>query len=54
MADGVWRVSTPRFFDPGTPSMRKVDDGKRKKKKKKKLELITMRSKPDYVEFVLL
>ena len=43
---GSGKVSTPqvfgcskqlllnKFFDPSTPSMRKVDDGERKKKKK--------------------
>ena len=53
MADGVWKgvypqvlgrsrqLSLNKFFDPSTPSMRKVDDGeekneKRKKKRKKK------------------
>ena len=46
MADGVWKGVVPQvlglscqlslnmFFDPSTPSMRKVDDGKRKKKRK--------------------
>ena len=50
MADGVWKgvypwvlgrsrqLSLNKFFDPSTPSMRKVDDGeKRKKKKRRKL-----------------
>ena len=44
MADGVWKgvqpsvighfesLSQNKVFDPSTPSMRKVDDGKRKKK----------------------
>ena len=40
MADGVWKgVHTrapDKFLDPSTPSMRKVDDGKKEKKKKKK------------------
>ena len=48
MADGVWKgvypsvlgrsrqLSLNKFFDPSTPSMRKVDDGEEKKKKKKK------------------
>ena len=46
MAEGVWKgvypqvfghfkqLSLNKFFDPGTPSMRKVDDGEEKKKKK--------------------
>ena len=46
MADGVWKVvysqvfghskqlSLNKFFDPSTPSMRKVDNGEKKKKKK--------------------
>ena len=50
MADGVWKgvqpyvidhfkkLSLNKFFDPSTPSMRKVDDGKRKEKKKRKKE----------------
>ena len=45
MADRVWKgvypqifgrscqLSLKKFFDPSTPSMRKVDDGKRKKKR---------------------
>merc|ERR1711923_62259 len=48
MADGVWKGVYPqvlgrsrqlllnKFFDPGTPSMRKVDDGEERKKKRKK------------------
>ena len=48
MADGVWKgvylqvqghsrqLSLNKFFDPSTPSMRKVDDGEEKKEKKKK------------------
>ena len=48
MADGVWKgfypevfggskqLSQNKFFDPSTPSMRKVDDGEEKKRKKKK------------------
>ena len=48
MADGVWKGIYPKvfgrskqlllnkFFDPSTPSMRKVDDGEKKKEKKKK------------------
>ena len=48
MADGVWKGVNPqvfghskqlslnKFFDPSTPSMRKVDDGEEKKKRKKK------------------
>ena len=47
MADGVWKgvypqvlgrsrqLSLNKFFDPSTPSMRKVDDGEEKKEKKK-------------------
>ena len=50
MADGVRKdvypqvfghskqLSLNKFFDPSTPSMRKVDDGEEKKKKKKKKE----------------
>ena len=46
MADGVWKgvypsvlgrsrqLSLNKFFDPSTPSMRKVDDGEEKKEKK--------------------
>ena len=42
MADGVWKGAYPqvlghskqlllnKFFDPSTPSMRKVDDGEKK------------------------
>ena len=30
------QLSLNKFFDPSTPSMRKVDDGEKKKKKKKK------------------
>ena len=48
MADGVWKgvypqvfghskqLSLNKFFDPSTPSMRKVDDGEKRKKKEKK------------------
>merc|ERR1712117_809713 len=48
MADGVWKgvypyvlgrsrqLSLNKFFDPSTPSMRKVDDGEEKKEKEKK------------------
>ena len=48
MADKVWKrvypqvlgrsrqLSLNKFFDPSTPSMRKVDDGKRKEKEKRK------------------
>ena len=48
MADGVWKdvytwvfgcswqLSLNKFFDPSTPSMRKVDGEKRKKKRKEK------------------
>ena len=48
MADGVWKgvqsqvtgrsrqLLLNKFFDPSTPSMRKVDDGEKKKRKKKK------------------
>ena len=47
MADRVWKgvyplvlgrsrqLSLNKFFDPSTPSMRKVDGGKRKKEKEK-------------------
>ena len=39
MADGVFGRSKQlllnKFFDPSTPSMRKVDDGEKKRKKKK-------------------
>ena len=50
MTDGVWKgvypqvfghskqLSLNKFFDPSTPSMRKVDDGEEKKKKRKKRE----------------
>ena len=50
MADGVWKGAYPqvfehfkqlslnKFFDPSTPSMRKVDDGEEKKRKKRKRE----------------
>ena len=46
MADRVWKGVYPqvfgdskqllknKFFDPSTPSMRKVDDGEKKKKEK--------------------
>ena len=49
MADGVWKgvfplvwehsrqLSLNKFFDRSTPSIRKVDDGKRKKNEKKRL-----------------
>ena len=49
MADGVWKgvypqifgrskqLSPNKFFDPSTPSMRKVDDGEKKKRKKEKI-----------------
>ena len=45
MTDGVWKGVNPqvlggsrqlslnKFFDPSTPSMRKVDDGEEKKRK---------------------
>ena len=48
MADGVWKgvqsqvighfkqLSLNKFFDPSTPSMRKVDDGEKKEKEKEK------------------
>ena len=48
MVDGVWKGVSPwvfgrskqlllnKFFDPITPSMRKVDDGEKKKEQKKK------------------
>ena len=44
MAEGVYpqvfgrskQLSLNKFFDPSTPSMRKVDDGEKKKKKKEK------------------
>ena len=43
MADGVFghskQHSLNKFFDPSTPSMRKVDDGEEKKKKRNKLGL---------------
>ena len=47
MADGVWKgvypwivghfrqLSLNKFFDPSTPSMRKIDDGEKKKNGKK-------------------
>ena len=50
MADGVWKgvqalvighfkqLSLNKFFDPSTPSMRKIDDGEKKKKRKRKKE----------------
>ena len=50
MADGVWKgvqpwvighfkqLSLNKFFDPSTPSMRKIDDGEKKKKKEEKKE----------------
>ena len=49
-ANGVWngvyskvfgrsrQLSLNMFFDPSAPSMRKVDNGKRKKKRKEKKE----------------
>ena len=52
MADGVWKgvypqvlgrsrqLSLNKFFDPSTPSMRKVDDGEKRKEKKKEKEKI--------------
>ena len=38
MADGVGKgqLSLNKFFDPSTPSMRKVDNGEEKKEKKEK------------------
>ena len=48
MADGVWKGVQPqvighfkqlllnKFFDPSTPSTRKVDDGEKRKRKKEK------------------
>ena len=51
MADGVWKVVYPqvfgrsrhlllnKFFDPSTPSMRKVDDGEKKRKEKKMVKI---------------
>ena len=54
MANGVWKgvyplvfgrsrqLSLNKFFDPSTPSMRKVDDGeKRKEKRKKRKKIMT-------------
>ena len=50
MADRVWKgvypkvfghskqLSLNKFFDPSTPSMRKVDNGEKKKRKKEKKE----------------
>ena len=47
MADGAWKYVKPyvidpsdqlllnKFFDPSTPSMRKIDDGEERKRKKK-------------------
>ena len=38
MGDSVWRcrqLSLNKFFDPSTPSMRKVGDGEKKQEKKK-------------------
>ena len=47
MADGVWKgvqtqvighfepLSLNKFFDPSTPSMRKIDDGEKEKERKK-------------------
>ena len=32
------QLSLNKFFDPSTPSMRKVDDGEEKEKRKKKKE----------------
>ena len=52
MADGVWKgvypsffghskqLSLNKFFDPSTPSMRKVDNGEEKRKKKKIMTFI--------------
>ena len=52
MADGVWKgvhpyvfgrskqLSLNKFFDPSTPSMRKVDDGEKNKKKKKRMTFL--------------
>ena len=52
MADGVWKgvypkvfgrscqLSQNKFFDPSAPSMRKVDDRKRKEKKKKEKNVV--------------
>ena len=49
MADGVWKgvyplifghskqLSLNKFFDPSTPSMRKVDNGEKRKRKKKEI-----------------
>ena len=51
MADGVWKgvqpkvighfepLSLNKFFDPSTPSMRKIDDGEKKRKKKEKKKI---------------
>ena len=51
MADGVWKGVQPyvighfepfsqnKFFDPSTPSMRKVDDGEKNKKKKRMVKI---------------
>ena len=51
MADGVWKgvqpqvighfepLSLNKFFDPSTPSMRKVDDGEEKNEKKEKKKI---------------
>ena len=46
MADGFWKgvqvfghskqLSLNKFFDPSTPSMRKVDDGEKKEKRKER------------------
>ena len=48
MADGVWKGVKPlviglselillnKFFDPGTPSIRKGHDGEKKKREKRK------------------
>ena len=42
MADWVFgrsrQLSLNKFFDPSTPSMRKVDDGEKKRKKEEKKE----------------
>ena len=55
MADGVWKGVQPevighfkqlllnKFFDPSTPSTRKVDNGEKRKEKEKKItaEIVT-------------
>ena len=35
------QLSLNKFFDPSTPSMRKVDDGEEKKEKKRKEKIMT-------------